>query len=301
MGILTSTLTLPDEALMEVTPNLGYAKIHSGKVRDIFDLGPYLLLIATDRISVYDQSFTSGIPGRGILLTQMSLLFFEHTKDLCTNHIAPLHSTLLQKYLGAHPELIPRAMVVKKCTPLPIEAIARGYLAGNAWLNYQKTGQVFGLPVPGNLKEWDSFPQALFTPSTKSKVTDIPLSEKEAQDKIGSSLYQQIKPITLKIYAWGHAYAHKRGLVLVDTKLEFGLDEQSRLTLIDEILTPDSSRYWTEESYKKGKPKAFDKQFLRDYVRGLGWKTGPLPLLPEGVIKETQERFLTAWRLLSSS
>lgn len=281
---------------------LPYPKIASGKVREIFDLGDYLLIVATDRLSAFDVILPDGIPGKGILLTQISLWWFARVTSLIDNHLAENHATALAEALIGHEALIPRSMLVRKLKPLSVEAVVRGYLAGSGWKVYRETGELWGQPIPANLKECSMLPQPLFTPTTKAETGhDLPLTPVECQNILGCERYHEVSSIARALYSEGAHYAQKAGLILADTKFEFGTDKQGKLYLIDEILTPDSSRYWPAANYQPGGPQhAYDKQYVRDYLESLNWnKMPPGPHLPPDVILQTQKRYLEAYTILT--
>ena len=288
---------LPGEPLL-LLPDLPFKKIGSGKVREIYDTGEALLIVATDRLSAFDVVLPDGIPGKGIILTQISLYWFQETASLIKNHLVPDHGKALADLLVDHKELVPRSMLVHKRKPLPIEAVVRQYLAGSGWKDYLQTGKLFGLPVPAGLRESEALPAPLFTPTTKAQVGDhdIPITPEEGFEILGEARFEEVRDVSLKLFALGSAAASKSGLILADTKFEFGTDENGELFLIDEILTPDSSRYWPKDDYKPGGPQqAFDKQYVRDYLETLDWdKTAPGPRLPAEVIQQTQARYLEA-------
>ncbi|NBD39114.1 MAG: phosphoribosylaminoimidazolesuccinocarboxamide synthase [Verrucomicrobia bacterium] len=292
---------LPETALREID-GLPYPRVGSGKVREIFDTGAHYLIITTDRLSAFDVVLPDGIPGKGILLTQLSLYWFEETEPLIENHLVPEHPARLAEVLRDHASLIPRSMLVRKLQPLPIEAVVRQYLAGSGWKDYLRTGSLFGIPVPSGLRESQSLPAPLFTPTTKAGTGqhDEPVTPEEGTRLIGEERFEEVRDISLKLFALGSAAARKAGLLLADTKFEFGTDEMGNLVLIDEILTPDSSRYWPVDQYEAGRPQtAFDKQYVRDYLETLSWdKSAPGPSLPEDVIRKTRERYLEALDLL---
>jgi phosphoribosylaminoimidazole-succinocarboxamide synthase len=283
-------------------PALPFRHVASGKVREIYDVGDTFLIIATDRLSAFDVVLPDGIPGKGIILTQMSLYWFEETRALIDNHLVADHAEAVATALSAFPDLVPRAMLVRKLRPLPLEAVVRQYLAGSGWKNYVQTGQLFGLPVPAGLRESEALPVPLFTPTTKAAVGehDLPVTHGQAAALIGAPLFEQVMDVSLKLFSLGAAAARKAGLLLADTKFEFGTDEAGQLTLIDEILTPDSSRYWPADTYAPGRSQeAFDKQFVRDYLETLDWdKRPPGPCLPADVISQTRARYLEAARKL---
>ncbi|MGH8021863.1 MAG: phosphoribosylaminoimidazolesuccinocarboxamide synthase [Opitutaceae bacterium] len=291
---------LPKEPLTRVE-GLPYPRVASGKVREIFDLGDRLLLVATDRISAFDVILPEGIPGKGIVLTQMSRLWFGLTAPLVADHLLPGQEKLITEELKLPPELHLRSMVVRKLKPLPIECVARGYLAGSGWTSYKKTGAVCGHRLPAGLAEAQALPEAIFTPTTKAAAGhDKPVTEQQAGKLVGEALCEQVKMLTLEIYSLGHARARAAGMILADTKFEFGLDAQGGLYLIDEVMTPDSSRFWEEATWKVGgSPPSFDKQYVRDHLLTLDWdQKPPGPALPAEVVAGTQARYLEALRRL---
>jgi phosphoribosylaminoimidazole-succinocarboxamide synthase len=297
MDFKTLENSLPDNALREID-TLPFKKIGSGKVREIYDTGEHLLIIATDRLSAFDVILPDGIPGKGIILTQMSLYWFDETGGLIQNHLVPNHSEALADLLKDHQALIPRSMLVKKLQPLAMEAVVRQYLAGSGWKDYLLTGSLFGLPVPAGLRESDALPAPLFTPTSKAEAGthDLPMTQEAGEELLGKDRFEEVRDVSLQLFALGQHAAHKAGLILADTKFEFGTDDNGDLYLIDEILTPDSSRYWPEESYEPGRGQtAFDKQYVRDYLETLDWdKTAPGPNLPDEVIRQTLARYLEA-------
>ncbi|MEO0793592.1 MAG: phosphoribosylaminoimidazolesuccinocarboxamide synthase [Verrucomicrobiota bacterium] len=295
---------LPTQARREID-ELPFPKIASGKVREIFDLGDRLLIVATDRLSAFDVVLPNGIPGKGLLLTQISLWWFERTGDIIQNHLVENHAEAVREVLADFPAWIPYAMLVRKLEPLKLEAVVRGYLAGSGWKEYQSTGQLWGRSLPQGLQESQALPAPLFTPTTKAAVgdKDLPVTDGEGAAVIGSDRYEQVREVSLKLFDLGTRYADRAGLILADTKFEFGTDAAGNLFLIDEALTPDSSRYWPRQGYQAGKAQpAFDKQFVRDYLETLDWdKTPPGPTLPDSVIKKTQEKYLAALEALMKS
>ena len=280
----------------------GVKKLKSGKVREIFDLGDRLLFVATDRLSAFDVILPDGIPGKGIVLTQMSLWWFAQTRGLIANHLLPDQAGLLAHKYGLSRDLQLRSMVVKKLKPLSIECVVRGYLVGSGWSSYQKTGEVCGLRLPPGLRQADRLPEAIFTPTTKAPKGqhDEPINDAQGAALVGPALYGQVKSASLALYRFGHDRAAQAGMILADTKFEFGTDASGRLFLIDEILTPDSSRYWPRDQYAVGQsPPSYDKQFVRDYLLGLKWdQKPPAPKLPADVIARTQEKYLAALKNL---
>lgn len=280
----------------------GVKKIKSGKVREIFECGNDLLFVATDRISAFDCILPTGIPRKGEVLTQISYFWFGRTAHLTPNHVAcqagePLPG-LLNRFSS---ELKGRSMMVKKTAPLAIECVVRGYLAGSGWKEYQKSGCVCGIPLPAGLKESSPLPEPLFTPATKAETGhDENISFQRACEITGPDLARQARELSLKIYALAAQYALGRGIIIADTKFEFGLSE-GKLILIDELLTPDSSRFWPAAFYQPGRSQpSFDKQFVRDYLESLAWnKQPPAPPLPEEVIAKTSAKYLEAYTRLT--
>ena len=275
--------------------------VASGKVRDIFDMGDTLLMVATDRISAFDVIMGEGLPGKGILLTQISLHWFERAKSLVRHHLVDDHSARIAELAKIYPELEHRSMIVKKLKPLPIEAVVRGYLSGSGWKVYQQTGKLFEYELSGNYQESSQLPEPLFTPSTKANDGhDMPITCADAGDLIGQGLFEQVRDLSVQLYRMGVEHAKVANLILADTKFEFGLDASGELYLIDEILTPDSSRYWPQEGYAPGRAQpSFDKQFIRDYLESLDWdKTPPPPPLPDEVLDGTLERYVHAYQAL---
>jgi len=278
-------------------PNIGARR--QGKVRDIYDLGKHLIIVATDRISAFDVVLPNPIPDKGYVLTQISLYWFKKKTDIVPNHVLTAEvdefPSACQRYASI---LEGRSMLVKKTRPLPVECIVRGYLAGSAWREYQKTGQICGVKLPSGMQEADKLPDPIFTPSTKAhEGHDINITfEEMAAILKDRKLAEQIKEISLAIYKQAAEIALNRGIIIADTKLEFGLDERDKLILIDELLTPDSSRFWPLDQYQPGHSQiSFDKQYLRDYLESIGWnKTPPAPSLPQEVINKTREKYFEA-------
>lgn len=292
---------IPPTAVTQIE-GVPFPKLASGKVREIFDLDDALLIAATDRLSAFDVILPDGIPGKGIVLTQMSLWWFAQVKDLIPNHLLPDQSGLLAQKYQLSSDLQLRSMVVKKLNPLPIECVVRGYLVGSGWNSYQKTGGVCGLKLPAGLRQADRLPEAIFTPTTKAPKGqhDEPIDDTQGAALLGAARYAQVKSVSLGLYRFGHDRAARAGMILADTKFEFGTDAAGRLFLIDEILTPDSSRYWPKDSYAVNRsPPSYDKQFVRDYLLGLNWaQKPPAPRLPADVIARTQEKYLAALKNL---
>jgi phosphoribosylaminoimidazole-succinocarboxamide synthase len=281
----------------------GVKKIRSGKVREIFDLGDRLLFVASDRISAFDVIMPNGIPRKGEVLTQISYFWFDQTGGFQPNHLLSRPGEPLPKELQPFADKIgPRYMIVKKSKPLAIECIVRGYLAGSGWKEYQKTQTVCGIKLPPGLKESSELPEPLFTPSTKAETGhDENISFEQAKKIVGDTVAEQVKAASLKVYNHARDYARKRGIIIADTKFEFGLDDQHGLILIDEVLTPDSSRFWPADQYAPGKGQpSFDKQFVRDYLETLDWdKTPPAPKLPDDVVAKTTAKYLEAYERLT--
>jgi phosphoribosylaminoimidazole-succinocarboxamide synthase len=272
-------------------------------VRDIYEVGDRLLLVATDRISAFDYVLGSGIPDKGKVLTQLSAFWFEQTRDIVPNH-------LITTDIGQYPAdlqdetamLSGRSMLVHKTNPVPIECVARGYLSGSGWKEYRATGTVCGVPLPAGLQESDRLPAPIFTPATKATSGhDVNISQAEAGRIIGDQLIVTLRELTLELYAFGAAHAEERGIILADTKFEFGFAGEGRVMLIDEVMTPDSSRYWPKDQYRPGGPQpSFDKQYVRDYLEQLNWnKQPPVPSLPEDVVMRTRDKYLEAFRRLT--
>ncbi len=283
----------------------GLNLLHRGKVRDIYDLdAQHLLIVTSDRLSAFDVIMDQPVPGKGEVLTRVANFWFERTRELIPNQLSGIHpSTLIPDPEQAR-ALGQRATVVRKLKPLPIEAIVRGYLIGSGWKDYQKSGAVCGQALPAGLQMAEQLPEALFTPSTKAALGghDENIDFNQTVDLIGQERAEQVRDISLRIYRESAAYARQRGIIIADTKFEFGLDDQGRLHLIDEVLTPDSSRFWPLAHYQLGiSPPSFDKQFVRDYLETLTWdKRPPPPPLPEHIISQTAEKYLEAERLLTS-
>jgi phosphoribosylaminoimidazole-succinocarboxamide synthase len=292
---------LPARAVLTID-GLPFPRIASGKVREIFDLGDALLLVATDRLSAFDVILPDGIPGKGAILTQMSNWWFAQTQGLIRNHLLPDQAGEFDRRGITDPDLRLRSMVVKKLKTVPIECVARGYLAGSGWVSYQKTGGVCGIALPAGLQQAERLPQPIFTPTTKAPKGqhDEAIDEAQGIALVGPDLYAAVKAKSLELYALGHAKAQAAGMILADTKFEFGTDADGGLWLIDEVLTPDSSRYWPADSYAPGQsPPSYDKQFIRDHLLALKWdQKPPAPSLPEDVILKTRDKYLTALKAL---
>ena len=291
-----------------------------GKVRDVYDLGSHLLIVATDRISAFDYILGSGIPDKGKVLTQLSAFWFDHVGDLVPHHVVAVDVDQFPAACRPHRDVLRgRSMLVRKTDPLPVECVARGYISGSGWKDYKATGAVCGITLPAGLRESDRLPEALFTPATKAESGhDENISETQAGEIVGHDLVKRLRELTLAIYARGVDHAATCGIVIADTKFEFGLAPASpsrqsadgatadglagsELILIDEVLTPDSSRFWPQDQYEPGKGQAsFDKQFVRDYLEEIGWnKQPPVPTLPSEVVTRTRDKYLEAYRRLT--
>lgn len=277
---------------------------HRGKVRDVFDLGDeHLLIVATDRLSAFDVVLPDPIPGKGEMLCQISNFWFDRTASLMPNHLTGIEvASVLPDAVDAA-LYAQRAVVTKKLKPVPVEAIARGYLIGSGWKDYQRTGRVSGIALPGGLRQAEQLPQPIFTPSTKAAVGDHDenIDFDTMVHSIGADLAEQVRDATLRLYAFAAAHAAERGIILADTKFEFGTDADGRLYVMDEMLTPDSSRYWPADEYEVGtSPPSYDKQIVRDYLETLDWdKTAPGPRLPAEVIERTRARYADALQKLA--
>jgi phosphoribosylaminoimidazole-succinocarboxamide synthase len=290
-------------AAVMTTALSGLGPRHQGKVRDIYDLGDRLLLVATDRISAFDVVMNEPIPDKGRILTQLSAFWFRHLADLTPNHVISLKVDDFPPACAPHRDLLQgRTMLVKKCRPLPVECIVRGFLSGSGWVEYQKTGAIGGLALPAGLVESARLPEPVFTPSTKAELGthDQNISFGQMAATVGADLAARVRDLSLALYRRAQEWAEPRGIILADTKFEFGLADGA-LILIDEVLTPDSSRFWPQEDYQPGGPqKSYDKQYLRDYLESLGWnKLPPPPPLPPEVIANTRARYLQALKALT--
>ena len=269
---------------------------YTGKVRDIFDLGNELLIVTTDRISAYDSILPNGIPGKGIILNKISEFWFNKTSKIISNHLITTdvneYPKQFEKYKTA---LEGRSMLVTKTDPLPIECVVRGYISGSAWEEYKKDRSVCGIALPENLKESSKLENPIFTPATKAEkgAHDENISFSQAAEIIGVDLAQNVKDISINIYEMARDYLYDKGIIIADTKFEYGLDESGELILIDEVLTPDSSRFWPVDGYSPGKTqKSFDKQFVRDYLNSIQWdRKPPAPKLPTEIIEKTLEKY----------
>ncbi len=278
--------------------------LRRGKVRDIYELQRALLFVATDRISAFDVVLPNGIPYKGKVLNQISNFWFGYTKTIVNNHVI---STDINDYPAkCRPyadELAGRSMIVKKTKPLPVECIVRGYISGSGWIDYQRTMAICGISLPMGLRESEKLPEPIFTPSTKAEggVHDENISFDKTVNLIGKGLAEKVRRYTIEIYKTAAAYAESKGILIADTKMEFGVDENGELILIDELLTPDSSRFWDKAKYEAGKSQpSFDKQFVRDYLLAIKWnKKPPAPDLPDEIIRGTSEKYLQALEVLA--
>ena len=271
-------------------------------MRDVFAVDDKLLIVATDRISAFDVVLPSAIPSKGAVLTALSLFWFKFLEDSVSNHLVTADVNAYPPPLSDYrDQLEGRSMLVSRAEVFPIECVARGYLAGSGWKEYRETGEVCGIRLPGALRESDRLPEPVFTPATKAEAGhDINISEREMGNHIGEESTRELRDLTLALYSRAAAYAQERGIIIADTKFEFGVKD-GRVILVDEALTPDSSRFWPEASYQPGGPQqSFDKQYVRDYLETLDWdKRPPGPTLPEAVVTRTSEKYLEAYRLLT--
>ena len=287
----------------------GAKLLNRGKVRDIYEIpakdgkGPFFMLVATDRLSAFDVVLDQPIPDKGKVLTQISNFWFDKFKDLLPNHVV---STTAEGYLDDPSDLAQlkdRTLICKRVKPLPVEAIVRGYLVGSGWKEYQQKGTVCDIALPAGLKQAGKLPKALFTPSTKAELGahDENISPAKAAELLGKDIYAKVSDYAVRLYTAGQVYASMRGIILADTKFEFGLDEKGQVILIDEILTPDSSRFWPADSYKEGSnPPSFDKQFVRDWLETQPWdKKAPAPKLPQEIIDNTRAKYIEAYEKLT--
>jgi phosphoribosylaminoimidazole-succinocarboxamide synthase len=280
--------------------------VRRGKVRDVYEVDEYLLIVATDRISAFDYVLGSGIPDKGRVLTQISAFWFDLLRDVVPNHLV---STTPGEYpLAARPYadvLNGRSMLVRRTHPLPVECVARGYLSGSGWKDYMRTGSVCGIALPAGLVESAALPRPIFTPATKAESGhDENISEQRAGELVGADVLARARDLTLELYRRGSAHAAARGIIVADTKFEFGLHEREdrrELILIDEALTPDSSRFWPADGYRPGGPQpSFDKQFVRDYLESIRWnKQPPVPSLPDDVVARTRAKYVEAFERLT--
>jgi phosphoribosylaminoimidazole-succinocarboxamide synthase len=309
-----STAPLIDTALEGLTLH------RRGKVRDVYELGDELLIVTTDRISAFDYVLGSGIPDKGKVLTQLSSFWFERMGDLVPHHLIATDPNQFPEPARQHADVLHgRSMLVRRTEPVPIECVARGYLSGSGWKEYQQSGSVCSVTLPAGLRESDRLPEPIFTPATKAESGhDVNISEEEAGRLVGAPLIARLKALTLEIYRRGAAHAESKGIIVADTKFEFGLSrrratgaeaarssvadlDDQEIVLIDEVLTPDSSRFWPRAEYEPGHGQpSFDKQFVRDYLEQIRWnKQPPVPSLPEDVVRRTRAKYIEAFTLLS--
>ena len=301
MNHMNRTITAP---VLETRVD-GIPLYKRGKVRDVYALGEQLLIVATDRISAFDVVLPTGIPHKGAVLTQLSAFWFGKARDIVPSHFV---SVDISQIIRQHPSLAPhramlaeRSMLVRKTEVVPIECVVRGYLAGSGWKEYKQSRSVCGIALPKGLQESEELPAPIFTPATKEESGhDMNISEAEMAKRVGAPLTQQLKTISLAIYTMARDYAKSRGIIIADTKFEFGLRD-GQVVLIDELLTPDSSRFWPADTYRPGNsPASFDKQFVRDYLESIRWgKTPPAPALPDEIVQKTSAKYLEALRQLS--
>ena len=284
----------------------GLERFRTGKVRDVYAAADVLVIIATDRISAFDYVLGSGIPDKGRILTQLSAFWFDHLRDLVPNHVITLDPSQYPPAARACADLLRgRSMLVRRTTPVPIECVARGYLAGSGWKEYVRTGAICGIRLPPGLRESDRLPEPIFTPATKAESGhDENISADTAASQIGVEAVSFLERVTLALYSRASRHAESRGIILADTKFEFGWTGRpgdSGLMLIDEAVTPDSSRFWPKDAYRPGGAQAsYDKQFVRDYLEAIQWnKQPPVPALPDDVVHRTREKYLEAFRLLT--
>jgi phosphoribosylaminoimidazole-succinocarboxamide synthase len=308
-----------------ITTDLGgLPLVARGKVRDIYALGEDLLFVATDRISAFDHVLGSGIPDKGRILTQISAFWFEYLKDMVANHLVATEAPEMAELIAPYAEKVfgepvsascmisrekfeqqiaDRSMIVRRAKMYPVECVVRGYLSGSGWKDYRATGAVCGIRLPEGLRESDRLPEPIFTPAAKVNTGghDENISYAQAEEVVGAETAAELRRLTLEIYAKASGYAADRGLILADTKFEFGWIDGVGIVLADEVLTPDSSRYWPADSYAPGGPQpSFDKQYVRDYLEAIGWnKQAPAPGLPEDVMSGTRQKYLEAFRLLT--
>jgi phosphoribosylaminoimidazole-succinocarboxamide synthase len=280
----------------------GLTLVRRGKVRDVYEVDGHLLIVATDRISAFDYVLGSGIPDKGKVLTQLSAFWFDRLGDVLPHHCLSVDVDSFPAAAYAHRDVLKgRTMLVKKTEPLPIECVARGYLSGSGWKDYVKTGAICGISLPAGLRESDRLPASIFTPATKADSGhDENISETRAGEIVGTKLIARLRDLTLELYERGVQHADEHGIIIADTKFEFGMAGDT-LVLIDEVLTPDSSRFWPKDQYAPGQAQpSFDKQFVRDHLEAIGWnKQPPVPSLPDDVIEKTRAKYLEAYRRLT--
>jgi phosphoribosylaminoimidazole-succinocarboxamide synthase len=273
-----------------------------GKVRDVYDLEDKLLIISTDRISCFDAVLPTCIPHKGEVLTQLSLFWFDFTKDIVPNHLITANVDGFPRELSKYKDILKgRAMLVRKAKPIPVESVVRGYLAGSAWKEYQQNNSICGIKLPKGLKESDKLPEPIFTPATKEEVGhDMNVTQDYIEKELGKEIAAKLKDLSLSLYKKAAQYAEFKGIIIADTKFEFGKIDNG-IILIDEVLTPDSSRFWPKDGYEPGRSQpSFDKQFVRDYLETLDWdKAPPAPELPEEIVNRTSEKYLAALKMIT--
>ena len=299
---------MPATSPVFTTALKGVSVHRRGKVRDMYELGDQLLMVATDRISAYDVVLDSLIPDKGAVLTQLSAFWFTRSCDIVPNHMVSTDPATYPAALQADADMLAgRSMLVRRTRPVPIECVARGYLAGSGWREYRETGGVCGVELPAGLRESDRLPQPIFTPATKAESGhDINISEEEAGRIVGAELIARLRDLTLELYTHGAAHAEQGGIIVADTKFEFGLAPNGaadEIVLIDEALTPDSSRFWPKDRYAPGRGQAsFDKQYVRDYLDEIQWnRQPPAPELPPDIVERTRDKYREAYRLLTGT
>lgn len=274
----------------------------AGKVRDVYDLGDRLLMVATDRISAFDCVMPNGIPDKGRILTGLSLFWFDHLSDMAENHLLAADDDALREIAPEHVDTLSgRSMIVRKADVVPVECVVRGYVTGSGWKDYQADGTVSGVPLPGGLRQCDKLDEPIFTPSTKADVGhDEPISFGQTADQVGAELAARLRDLSIKVYAAARDFAATKGILIADTKFEWGMAD-GELILVDEVLTPDSSRFWPADEYEPGHDQpSFDKQFVRNYLESLDWdKTPPAPDLPEEIVHKTRSRYVEAYERLT--
>ena len=275
-----------------------------GKVREIYNVKDRFLMVATDRISCFDVVLPTEIPRKGEVLTKLSVFWFELTKDIIPNHFVTVNVEEFPEELQKYKEILRgRSMLVKKAKPYPVECVVRGYLSGSGWKEYKETQSICGVNLPKGLKESDRLPEPIFTPSTKEDAGhDINVTQEYVEKMIGKDITSKLRDISKALYGEASKYAESKGIIIADTKFEFG-EVDGEITLIDEVLTPDSSRFWPKDSYEPGKSQfSFDKQFVRDYLETLDWdKTPPAPVLPEDIVEKTSDKYLQALKMIADT
>jgi len=280
----------------------GFGQVRRGKVRDLYDLGDRMLIVSTDRVSAFDVVLPTPIPDKGKVLTRISRFWFERMASIVPNHILTCDTANLPAGFSPHADMLrDRFMLVRKAMPLPIECIVRGYISGSGWKDYGKTGGVCGIPLPDGLRESDRLDEPIFTPSTKAEQGhDMNISFDEAVRLVGMDTAQKVRDLSIEIYSQARAYAETKGIIIADTKFEFGMLD-GKVILIDEVLTPDSSRFWPMDDYRPGSSqKSYDKQFVRDYLETLDWdKTPPGPALPQEIVDKTRAKYLAALKRIA--